>query len=184
LWLVQRDRREAAVVPSAPQESQPQAGAATPGMATGEAKSATPDRATLIAELARVEPPEYVALTMRAGDAAPLFDEAMVQYARGNFAEATKGLDAAASRAPKSSRIQFYRGIANLMVNRPERSVEAFDRAAQGDDAAYADPARFFRAKAKLRLGQLDAAMRDLEVVARGSSEHADASQRILNALR
>lgn len=184
LWLVQRDLREPAVAPSAAPESKPPADVTIPSAAAGGEKRTTPDRASLIAELARVEPPEYVLLTMRAGEAAPLFNEAMVQYARGDFLGATMGLDAAGSRAPTSSRIQFYRGIANLMVDRPERSVAAFDRAAQGDDEAYADPARFFRAKAQLRLGDLDAAMRDLEVVARGSSEHAVASQRMLNALR
>jgi tetratricopeptide (TPR) repeat protein len=126
-----------------------------------------------IAELARVDPPPFIQLTMRSGDEwRPRFEAAMDQYAAGRYGEAAAALESVASEAPAAS-TQFFLGICYLMLDRTEQAIAALQRAVDTGSVAFAEEARFFLAKALLRKGDRAGASRALDDVVRRDGPRA-----------
>jgi TolA-binding protein len=162
--------------------SQPPAGtpAQSPGTSQGDGPIA------LIARLAIVIPPPYVAVPVRGegDDAQKSFAAAMTRYRAGDHAGAATGLRALVGKSPDLVPAQFYLGICELMTRQTRRAETALRAAADSDVTPYADEAYFYLAKAALQRGDLTAAERALtEAVAREAGPGNEA-RRLLEEVR
>jgi hypothetical protein len=135
--------------------------------------------APAIEDLARVEPPRYLPLTMRGQAPDPAFDEAMAFYARARYAEAAKLLAPLAERDPQS---RFFRGVALLMSDDAE-AVDELERTAALEVPPWSVAARFFLAKAHLRQKDLAGARRELALVVATQGTYSTEARRLLRAL-
>jgi TolA-binding protein len=169
--------------PPATASSQPPAGTPVP-----QAPDTPPGSGptALIARLAIVVPPPYVAVPVRgeADDAQKAFAAAMARYRAGDYAAAATGLRAVVEKSNDLASAQFYLGICELMTRQPRRAETALRAAADSDVTPYADEAYFYLAKAALQRGDLTAAERALtEAVARDAGPGNEA-RRILEEVR
>lgn len=141
--------------------------------------------AGLLAELARVDPPVYVPLALRAAGAPsdPPFVEAMGHYARGEHAAAAALLRDVTRARPRSGEAWFFLGVSALLAGDTERSLPALARAAELGQAPYADAAPFFAAKAELRAERVAGARARLRAIAAGSGPFAADARRLLEGL-
>jgi hypothetical protein len=69
--------------------------------------------------------------------------------------------------------VQFFAGASLLMTDRPADAAEAFHGVIRGGDTPYLTEARYYLAKALLRLGRADEALRELRAAASGMTEIA-----------
>jgi tetratricopeptide (TPR) repeat protein len=184
------------VAPAAPSSQTPPAQPTPPASASSQPPAGTPapspDRApdsgptALIARLAIVTPPPYVAVPVRGDgdDAQKSFAAAMTRYRAGDYAAAATGLRALVAKSPDLASAQFYLGISELMTRQPRRAETALQAAADSEITPYADEAYFYLAKAALQRGDLTAAERALtEAVVRDAGPGNEA-RRLLEEVR
>lgn len=137
-----------------------------------------------VAELARVEPPVYIPLTMRsAEDSRARFDNAMAAYTTGRYADAASGLELVVSQRPRAANAHFFLGIAYLMLDRTDDAIRELRRCLDTRDPAYAADAQFFLAKGFLRKGDREAAAGALEAVTRLNGTRVNDARDLQNAL-
>jgi TolA-binding protein len=166
--------------PPAPATSQPATSQPAPATASSQPPSSAPapppgtspaeGPTALIARLAIVIPPPYVAVPVRGegDDVQKAFAAAMTRYRAGDHAGAAKGLRALVGKSPNLPSAQFYLGVCELLTRQPRRAETALRAAADSEVTPYADEAYFYLGKAALQRGDLAAAERALtEAVAR-----------------
>jgi hypothetical protein len=140
--------------------------------------------AALVAELARVDPPSYLPLTLRGTDAADAaFERAMAHYARGEHAEAAERLRTVVARRPAFAEARFFLGVSELMAGRTKDARVMLAQVAQLDRPPYSGAAVFFGAKADLLLGAVEPARASLRATAAGDGPYAAEARRILERL-
>lgn len=132
-----------------------------------------------------VEAPPYEPRTLRSmsGQGELPFLEAMVAYQEGHFAEAIPGLEAAVELDPDFVKAQFYLGACYLLEDHPRKAIESLNRVAEIKGSPYREWAHFFRAKAYLRLGDLDSALENLSEVISVGGELQTQAQEVLEQL-
>jgi tetratricopeptide (TPR) repeat protein len=154
-----------------------------PGPSPSPVASRPPGRPPL-EELARVEAPPYAPLVLRGGEGADgTFARAMERYVRADYAGAAASLRGALKEEPDAAEVRFYLGVSELLAGRSEAAIGELRRVAGGADAAFAEAARYYLAKAHLARGDLAAARRELDVLARGDGDHKLQAEQILQAL-
>jgi tetratricopeptide (TPR) repeat protein len=124
-----------------------------------------------VAELGRVaQAPVYLGVSVRQEPASPdsLFDAGMLCYVAEDFRGATADLEAAMEAGADPLPTQFFLGASLLMLDQPREAADAFGAVIELGPSAYLAEAHYYRAKALLRLGDLDHALDDLQ--AAGSS--------------
>lgn len=168
MWLI--TQRQRTLTPGAVEERE------TPRPAIA---STSPDAGDALDQLARVDPPPYLTLTVRSGDE-NLFEAAMERYARGDYAGAAEGLRALASA---DVRVSFYLGASELMIGRPDAAIDALDRVVASGHAAYAESAHLLLAKAWLARRRVPEARRELTTCAALGGAHADEARKLLERL-
>lgn len=177
---------------AAPNQGPPANASVQPPSGTPPAPGSSPDTppgsgpVALIARLAIVMPPPYVAVPVRgeADDAQKAFAAAMTRYRAGDHAGAATGLRALVAKSPDLAPAQFYLGICELMTRQTRRAETALRAAADSDVTPYADEAYFYLAKAALQRGDLGAAERALtEAIARDAGPGNEA-HRLLEEVR
>jgi TolA-binding protein len=137
-----------------------------------------------LAELSKVDPPEYLPLTLRSEDEARVrFEAGMAAYARGDYQTAAAALEQVVSLQPSNARALFFLGVTHLMLDRPESAVAFLQRCIDAGDSAYQEDARYFLAKALLRKGDRQGAMAALEIVASSTGARADDARRLRDAV-
>jgi tetratricopeptide (TPR) repeat protein len=116
-------------------------------------------------ELAAVEPPAWAPARLRGAvdESTQRFRAAMERYAKDDFEAAIPGLEEAARLDPEAAQVHFYLGACHLLTGRPARAVASLEQAA--GDPLLEEPARFYLAKAQLRLGDGASARGELERV-------------------
>lgn len=130
-----------------------------------------PDELT---DLGRVtQPPVYLGVAVRQepSQADSLFSEAMAAYMTGEFAAAAVGLSQALAAGADTVPVEFFAGASLLMTDRPADAVAAFRNVIGSGDTPYLAEARYYLAKALLRLGRADEALRELRLAADGTAE-------------
>jgi tetratricopeptide (TPR) repeat protein len=102
------------------------------------------------------EPPIYLGIQVRATphEADSLFAAAMSAYATGRYEDASAGLGAALAAGVDSAPAEFFRAASLLMRDRARDAAAAFRRVIALGDTPYLVEARFYLAKALLRLGR------------------------------
>lgn len=131
------------------------------------------DRAALRAFGAVPTAPVYLGVAVRAGAAGDAdfdaaFDAAMALYERESWREALGALDALAARTDAGdglAPVRFFAGAAALMLDDARRADDEFTALLALGDSPYHAEARFYRAKALLRLGRAADATRELRAV-------------------
>jgi tetratricopeptide (TPR) repeat protein len=172
-----------------PDPPRPQSGPAPPlpsEVGPPAAGLPTPQARAPLAALALVQPPAYAPSLLRGTQdaAARRFREAMLHYARGDFAAAKAGLEAAAALDPQASDIAFFLGAATLLIDQPEPAIEQLRRTIALGQSPYLEEAHFFLAKAHLKLGDVDAATAQLEEAIRMGGEREQEARVVLQQLR
>lgn len=102
------------------------------------------------------EPPTYLGIPVRSADAPQdsLFEAAMGPYGRRRYAAAAAGLRAALAAGEDSMPAQFFLAASLLLDNRATEAVDEFQRVLSHGETPYRAEARYYRAKALLRLGR------------------------------
>ena len=137
---------------------------------------------------AAVVPPQYVALTTRAGqeaedESARMFDEAMTHYSARRYSQAAERLQALNDRSP-SAHVQFFLGISQLMSGEEARAGVALQLCASARTSPYSDEAHFYLAKLALRGGDLSAAVRELEITVEREAGPTGEAARLLEEIK
>ena len=83
-----------------------------------------------------------------------LFEAAMGPYGRRRYAAAAAGLRAALAAGEDSMPAQFFLAASLLLDNRATEAVDEFQRVLSHGETPYRAEARYYRAKALLRLGR------------------------------
>jgi tetratricopeptide (TPR) repeat protein len=119
------------------------------------------------------QPPVYLGVSVRQAPSQPdsLFADAMAAYAMGDYTVAAAELPRAIAAGADAVPAQFFAGASLLMIDRPTDAVEAFRSVIAAGDTPYLAEARYYLAKALLRLGQTDEALRELRTAAADGAE-------------
>ena len=88
------------------------------------------------------------------------FFSAMEYYNKGEFKTALKLLKNGGIETP---RILFFKGVINLINNKPEASIKSFNAIINQMDPSYFDEALYFKSIALLRMNKKNEALRELE---------------------
>jgi len=158
---------EIATTPSAPTTAAaPQQVARTPAAPAVSAAPSAPSRQDRLARWAAVTPPQYLSLTTRSErDAEALaFEAAMAHYSAGRHRQAADHLQQIAERTPDAAHVQFFLAISHLMTGAVTKARGALQRTAALGVTPYSDEAHFYLAKAALRAGDLEVAVKELEI--------------------
>jgi tetratricopeptide (TPR) repeat protein len=144
----------------------------------------SPTDQVLIAASA-VEAPPYEPSTLRSvvGEGELAFREAMAAYEEGDLAAAIPGLENAVALDEGLDKAHFYLGACYLLENRPEEAIDSLSHVAGFEDTPYSDWAHFYRAKAHLRLGDLDSALADLSEVISVGGELKSKAEEVLEQI-
>lgn len=116
-------------------------------------------------ELARVEPPPYVPVTLRgaADQATQRFRAGMQHYIKGDLGGAVSDLRAAAKLNPRAPEMQFFLGICYLVTGRTDEALTVLQKTIALGESPYLEEAHFYLAKAYLRKGDLATALGELK---------------------
>ena len=117
--------------------------------------------------LGAIEPPRFDAPRLRVSPTASrrVFLQAMERYERGDWQGALAGLETATQQDPKSVPAHFFLAVCALQLDRNADAVRHLADVVKLGESPYLEDARFFLAKAHIRLGDLPAARRELEAV-------------------
>ena len=121
-------------------------------------------RTELVALGAVNEPPVYLGIPVRGTDAPQdsVFETAMDSYSRRRYAAAVDGLRAVRAAGRDAVPAQFFLAVSLLFDNRAAEAVDAFQRVVAHGETPYRAEARFYRAKALLRVGRAADAQAEL----------------------
>ena len=139
----------------------------------------------VMTELAAIEPPPYAPRSLRSPEeeAEDPFAEAMIPYRQGDYLRAADRLEGVVQVHPRNATVHFYLGASYLLTDRPELAITSLGTVLELGEGRYLEWARMYRAKAHLRLGELEAARDDLEAVASQGGELAAIAQGLLDQL-
>ena len=139
----------------------------------------------LIEQLARVDPPVYVASRLRSTDEATArFNEAMAQYQRRNWAAAIPGLEAASKLDPEAAHIAFFLGVSHLLAGQPRLAITELRQTIALGESPYLEEAHFYLAKAHLQTRNIDDAIEELERTIQLAGERRREARQLLDSLR
>jgi len=144
-----------------------------------------PQKASALELLAKFGPPAYQEPVLR-GTTKPselAFRDAMKIYARGDYAGARAGLEAASRADATAPGPLFYLGICQLAGEQAGDAVATLARVTALGDSPYLEPARFYRAKAFLRMGDAAGAREELVAVAALKGDREAEAKRMLAEL-
>ena len=124
-------------------------------------------------ELGRFEPPAYTQPLIRPGDPWPVFDEAMQAYAGKQYRQCADLLRRAVTVEPEDPAANAFLASALMMTDEVGEAEDRAGVAVAAGQTAYQRLAHFVLAKASIRLGKLDAAERELTMLAGGADHFA-----------
>ena len=132
-----------------------------------------------------VEAPPYEPARLRSvnGEGTLRYQEAMTAYEAGAYAKAIPGLEQALELEPELAMARFYLGACYLLEDEPEPAIESLSRIADNADPQIREWALFYRAKAYLRLADVDSARRDLSEVMQLDGELRAEAEEVLEQL-
>ena len=146
-----------------------------------------PDRVPgAIRELGGVsQPPIYLGISVRQDPASAdsLFDAAMLRYVVDEFGDAAKGLEEALEAGAPPVPAQFFLGASQLTLDRPREAAEAFGVVIDSGSSPYLAEAHYYRAKAHLRRGEVEAALADLRAASAIQGEISRSAEALADSL-
>jgi tetratricopeptide (TPR) repeat protein len=126
-----------------------------------------------------IEPPVYLGVPVRgnARHADSLFEAGMAAYGERRYAQATSLLSDALAAGADSAPAEFFRASSLLMTERFPDAAAGFARVAALGETPYLTEARYFRAKALLRLDRAREALAELRRAEQRDQELAGAAR-------
>lgn len=118
------------------------------------------------------------------GAARAEFNDAMVAYVDGHYARAASLLEEAAMREPKSSDINFYRGVCSLLLGRPDEALSALLGVIREGKSPLVQPAHIYLARAYLQKMKLREAEAELEAASVLPGPRKQEAAKLLQRLR
>jgi tetratricopeptide (TPR) repeat protein len=117
--------------------------------------------------------PAYLGISVRA-EPVPgqsLFDAAMAAYGSQHYDQAVRDLDAALRAGVDAPPAEFFRAASLLMLGHDARAADGFERVVALGETPYLPEARYYLAKALIRLGRGSDAARALGQIRSGAPE-------------
>lgn len=142
------------------------AGVAAPSAAHAQSKRA-------LNELGRFEPPAYAPPLIRHGEAWPVFESAMQAYSRKQYDACAELLRRAVTGEPEDAAANVFLAAALMMTDEVGEAEDRAGVALAAGQTPYERLARFILAKASIRLGKLEAAVRELTTLSEGADHFA-----------
>lgn len=127
----------------------------------------------VLADLGRLSPPAYATPLVRSGESAPVFDEAMREYGGKRYARTADLLRPFAAVEPEDPAGNFFLSVSLMMIDEVGEAEERLGHVLAAGETPFERAGRFVLAKAAIRLGDLDAAERELAVLAGGADQFA-----------
>ena len=130
--------------------------------------------------------PLYLGVAVRAAPAPAdsLFERAMTAYTDGKYRAAATVLARALAAGSDSAPALFFLGASELMTGRPAAAADALRRAIGLGDTPYLPEAHYYLAKALLRTGDGDAALRELGAVRSADTVVAASATALADSIR
>ena len=131
--------------------------------------------------------PIYLGIPVRAGAPLPgdsIFDRAMAAYRDEYYGQAVVALRAALDAGVEPAPAEFFLAASQLMTDRPVAAAEGFGRVVALGATPYLAEAHYYRAKALLRLGRADEALRDLEQAAANTGATGAAARALADSVK
>ena len=142
-------------------------------------------RASLLARIAKVEPPRYAPSILRGAhdEASRRFSEGMQHYVAGEYRAAVPLLKKAASLDPTRADAAFFLAAAELLAGDPSAARDGFERVLELGDTPFAEEARYYLAKAQLGQADVASAKVTLARIVADGGEFAIEATRLLSSL-
>jgi predicted Zn-dependent protease len=137
-----------------------------------------------LAELGKLDPPAYAAPLLRPGDPSAVFDDAMEAYAGRRYERAPDTLRRFVTVEPDDPAGNFFLASCLMMTDEVGEAEDRLAVVVGAGSTPFEFPARFVRAKAWIRLGKLDAAAGELELVAQSADPYARLAAALLPKVR
>lgn len=131
------------------------------------------------------QPPVYLGVPVRQEPASAdsLFDAAMLLYVANDYSAAASLLRGAREAGADPVPSNFFLGACFLLLDRPEEAAETFGDVLQAGSSPYLAEAHYYRAKALLRLGEVEMALGDLRAAATSAGEISSAASSLADSL-
>ena len=143
----------------------------TVGLIIGSTAAAQSRR--VLADLGRLDPPAYSPPLVRTGEGAPVFDEAIAAYRARKFERTADLLRRFAAVEPDDPAGNFFLAAALMMIDDVGEAEDRLRVVLAAGETPFDAAARFISAKARIRVGDLDSAERELARVEQTSSAYA-----------
>jgi predicted Zn-dependent protease len=137
-----------------------------------------------IAELGRLDPPAYASPLVRTGERSEVFDDAIAAYGARQYERSADLLRRVVAAEPDDVAANFYLAMSLMMTDEVGEAEDRLGAVLAAEPSAFTSPARYVLAKAEIRLRRLDAAERELTVVADSASTYAQPAQALLSKVR
>lgn len=137
-----------------------------------------------LAELGRIDPPAYAAPLIRSAQPSDVFEDAIAAYGRRQFDRAADLFRRMVAADPDDTAANFFLAASLMMTDDVGEAEDRLAAVLAADASPFTIPARFVLAKALIRLGRLDAAERELVLVAETQGAYARAAAELLPKVR
>ena len=135
-------------------------------------------------ELARIEPVQYVALAMRAGESPSesekLFKQGMEFYAAGKYPEAVGKLSLAVAKEPKNVEAHFYLGLCYLFSQAVDSAIVHLEKAIELGDNFLAEKCHWYLGNAFLLKEEPEKALAEFRKVLEFEGDYWFKAQRMI----
>jgi predicted Zn-dependent protease len=138
----------------------------------------------VLAELGKLDPPAHAAPLERAAEPSAVFDDAMKAYDGRQYARAADILRRFVTVEPDDPAGNFFLAVSLMMTDEVGEAEDRLGVVIGAGPTPFEYAARFIRAKAWIRLGQLDKADPELELVARSTDAYARSAAELLPKVR
>ncbi len=135
-----------------------------------------PTGSVLAEDLAAINPPHYGPNNLRGNltEAHQRFQSAMEHYLNGDYTRALSGLQAAAVLDSNALDIRFFKAACEQIGGDSESAMVGYRFIIDQGDSPFLEEAHFFLAKSYLKLGRLEAARNELQILISIDGDMAD----------
>jgi predicted Zn-dependent protease len=137
----------------------------------------------VLADLGRIDPPGYAPPLVR-DRGAPVFDEAIGSYRARQYERAANLLRRFVTQEPDDPAGNFFLAASLMMTDEVGEAEDRLGVVLAANAPAFEMPSRFVLAKARIRVGDLQGAERQLSRVMQTDNPYARAAAELLEKLR
>jgi predicted Zn-dependent protease len=137
----------------------------------------------VLADLGRLDPPAYAAPLLRDG-VDPVFDDAIESYGARRYDQAASLLRRFVTREPEDPAGNFFLAASLMMTDEVGEAEDRLGVVLAAQAGPFEMPSRFILAKARIRVGDLNGAERQLSQVTKRDGPYARQAAELLAKVR